>query len=669
MFRNILLSKTRIILLVCLLTITNYSIFANNFIEIKGIISDTKSKFIPYIFVSVENTDVKVVSDISGIFVLQLPDDTKFPFKLTFTSVNYVSQEITITKLNYKELQKVKLIAKEGYLAYEKKRKETEEKIKKESEEKKYEDIITAAGDKDAGFTSAEEVFTTMDMVDAAKVSSESPTIVESKSSPKTLAVKELPSDMRRIPPPPAAPTPNVSAGLLTAGELNDFTKWELWKDIKNTDLNSHKDIWKMYPNERYVAQLTNPNGNAILNAKVTLKDSQGNNIWQTYTDNTGKAELWANILTDSTQNTGSPYYIEFEYQNQTKTIKAEPFHTKINTLDMNIVCNEINAVDIDFIIDATGSMGDEIRYLQEELYDVIQKFQTNNSHIDLQTGSIFYRDFGDEYIIRKSEFSKDITQTVDFIKKQSAAGGGDYPEAADIALYESIENRNWRENTLSKIIFLVLDAPPHALDSCIEQMHRQIKIAAMKGIRIVPLVCSGTDKSTEYLMRTIALATNGTYVFLTDESGIGDPHIKPTTDKYEVEKLNHILLRIITQFSTPPNCNNDWNNFDSAITSFDRFIPKPYKENPEEDTKRIEDVSELLKVYPIPCNSILNIETLLNAPHLYVSDITGKVLQNFELEGTKSFAIDLTGYSNGIYFVNAFYQGRWYCVKFLLNR
>jgi hypothetical protein len=649
----------------------------DNFIEVKGIILDSKSKPVPYIIVSFDKTNdttlnIKSMSGIDGAFILRVPSNTKFPFKISFNSVNYVSKNLIITKTNYKKVQRIKLASKENYqLAYEKKRKLEKAKYNKEKRK--------LSGKK------GKVEFATTDVVDRASRDDldDSPTDITFKKksvsefNSKTINVACPPSpdyakDMEAtIISRPGLPNPinepQVEAGKLTAGELNDFAKWKLWEDITSTNLGIYQKTWKIYPNERYVAQLTNPDGMAIVNAKVVLKDKDGNNIWQSYTDNTGKAELWAKMLNDSLPNVGTPYYIEFEYQTQKIRIEAVPFYVRINTAEMNIKCNDVNAVDIDFVVDATGSMGDEIKYLQAELYDVIKKVQANNSHIDLRTSSIFYRDFGDEYVIRKSDFNKDINKTIDFIKEQGAAGGGDYAEAIDVALYESIENRDWRENALSKIIFLVLDAPPHEVDSCIKQIQRQIRIAAMKGIRIVPLVCSGTDKSTEYLMRSIALATNGTYVFLTDESGIGDSHIKPTTDKYEVEKLNHILLRIITEFATLPNCNNDWvNNFDSTINDFDKYLPKPYKDNPD-FTERV-DISAVLSVYPTPCNGKLNVDVLQNISHLYLSDITGKILQNFE-DVPKSFYINMNGYSNGIYFINVYYGGRWYSLKFVLSK
>src|SRR5690606_39087276 len=147
-------------------------------------------------------------------------------------------------------------------------------------------------------------------------------------------------------------------------------------------------------------------------------------------------------------------------------------------------------------------------------------------------------------------DFTKDIAKLVDFIKTNYADGGGDFPEAVDYALEEAIDNLTWSENATARIIFLVLDAPPHSRPDVIERLQKYIRLASAKGIRIVPLTCSGIDKSTEYLMRAFALLTNGTYLFLTDDSGIGGKHLEPTTDNYSVQLLNSLILRTIYQFS-----------------------------------------------------------------------------------------------------------------------
>ncbi|MEZ4986299.1 MAG: hypothetical protein R2795_14880 [Saprospiraceae bacterium] len=76
--------------------------------------------------------------------------------------------------------------------------------------------------------------------------------------------------------------------------------------------------------------------------------------------------------------------------------------------------------------------------------------------------------------------------------------------------------------------------------------------------MQIIPISCSGVDKSTEYLMRCMALATNGTYTFVTDHSGIGNSHIEPSTDVYKVEYLNDVITRLIVSRSRTTPCEKE---------------------------------------------------------------------------------------------------------------
>ncbi|MFB6351217.1 MAG: hypothetical protein ABEN55_03150, partial [Bradymonadaceae bacterium] len=59
----------------------------------------------------------------------------------------------------------------------------------------------------------------------------------------------------------------------------------------------------------------------------------------------------------------------------------------------------------------------------------------------------------------------------------------------------------------------------------------------------------SGIDKSAEFLLRSMAIATGGTYVFLTDDSGIGGNHIEPTIGEYEVHKLTDLLTAVAVRY------------------------------------------------------------------------------------------------------------------------
>ena len=84
-----------------------------------------------------------------------------------------------------------------------------------------------------------------------------------------------------------------------------------------------------------------------------------------------------------------------------------------------------------------------------------------------------------------------------------------------------------------------------------IESLQNQIKLAAEKGVKVIPIVASGINKETEFLMRSFALATNGTYVFITDDSGVGNSHLEPTVGDFDVEYLNDLIVRLVNEYST----------------------------------------------------------------------------------------------------------------------
>ncbi len=50
--------------------------------------------------------------------------------------------------------------------------------------------------------------------------------------------------------------------------------------------------------------------------------------------------------------------------------------------------------------------------------------------------------------------------------------------------------------------------------------------------------------------MRYFSVSTNGTYVFLTDDSGIGNKHLKPTATDFKDEKLNDLIVRLIEKYA-----------------------------------------------------------------------------------------------------------------------
>jgi len=415
-------------------------------------------------------------------------------------------------------------------------------------------------------------------------------------------------------------------SSLLTAGEVNDFTKWRMWEDYNATDFTTHSNKWNLYATQRYSVQLQNKDRKAVTGETVYLVNKDTKEIvWTAVSDNTGKAELWNGFLNNSKEKN-----LVIEIKGEKKQFMAVPFSQGINHIQLDRNCTVTNKVEIAFVVDATGSMGDEIDYLKEELGDILRKFSMKESSLDLFTSAVFYRDKGDEYVTSVQPFSKDIQHTVDFIKKQSAGGGGDYPEALKEALEAATGKLAWSADARTKIIFLLMDAPPH--DEAKNELAMLISTAAANGIRIVPVACSGTDKATEFIMRSMALATNGTYLFLTDDSGIGNPHIKPTTDEFKVELLNDLLQRVMEQMCFVHTCD----------TTKKTTEPLSVYSNPEK-----------IKVFPNPTHGPVTIETDKELLEILVADFTGKVIMRVQAKDSKKrYNIDLSGFPSASYFI-----------------
>lgn len=335
-----------------------------------------------------------------------------------------------------------------------------------------------------------------------------------------------------------------IQSGQITAGEWNDLANWDFWLNLgQNQDFSGMAQYWSVNLSSRISVNLKNNSAENIVDAKVELLNSTNEVLWTSKTDNFGMAELFP-LLSPNTNKEGLKVRVNDEVFTE-----IHDFSSGVNNLTINLSSPAAKKCDIAFVVDATGSMGDELEFLKVELIDVIGRVKEANPGTSLNLGSIYYRDTEDEFLTRASDFSTDINKTIDFIRKQSANGGGDFPEAVHTALDKAINNLQWSSTATSRIIFLVLDAPPHYEAQIVSQIHTLISEAAEKGIKVIPVTASGIDKETEYLMRYMSIATNGTYVFVTGDSGIGGEHLVATVGEYEVEHLNDLIVRLINKY------------------------------------------------------------------------------------------------------------------------
>ena len=344
------------------------------------------------------------------------------------------------------------------------------------------------------------------------------------------------------VPGEPDKPEIQVGAGMLTAGEWKDLDDIPFWTNLlNNNDWYKLMEQRGLFANKIVPVKIVDGNGNSCFNVPVVLKDSAGKEIYKAVSDVNGMAYLLYD-LDNQKQEAGCVSVGGKDYE------IAKESETKI-TVDAAAV--EVKQLDLLFMIDTTGSMGDELRYLQAELRDVIRRVAESGGAYAINLSVNFYRDNGDEYVVRSFEFTSDIDKAIAQINEQQSSGGGDYAEAVHLALEDVVNNHQWRNDAV-KLCFMVLDAPPHKeheIAGIDERMQKTVLSMAETGIRFIPLASSGVDTETEFLLRSWAVMTGGTYTFLTNHSGIGNAHLEPTIGDYEVEKLNDLLVRVISEY------------------------------------------------------------------------------------------------------------------------
>jgi hypothetical protein len=343
--------------------------------------------------------------------------------------------------------------------------------------------------------------------------------------------------------------TAGPEPGQLTAGEWRDLDHWSFWRGLfSRADIKPYEAQWGFYT-ERRVPVTVRAASTPLADAGVTLLGPGDVPLWRARTDVRGEAELFAGLYDGQGHES---YVLEVSSAGGLQRVEGVASGTQRIVVDAEGQ-SPARALDLMLVVDTTGSMGDELGYLQSELADVVDRVRTQaGQDVALRLSVNFYRDSGDEYLVRAFPFTTDIDAAIADLDAQSAHGGGDWPEAVHSALSDAIDQHEWSESATSRLCFIVLDAPPHEDPQTLDDIRQSVRTFAERGVRLVPIAASGVDQPTEFLLRSFAVATGATYTFLTDHSGIGGEHAEPTIGEYEIELLNDMLVRLISDSLTP---------------------------------------------------------------------------------------------------------------------
>lgn len=217
---------------------------------------------------------------------------------------------------------------------------------------------------------------------------------------------------------------------------------------------------------------------------------------------------------------------------------------------DVVLRLNQVQAqrarvLDLGFLIDVTGSMEDELRYVNREVADIVARITAEAPETQVRVGAVFYRDRHDSPALQRIAFTRDIAGFARAMQGIHASGGGDYPEDLNAGLEQAISGLGWASGNAVRTLVVISDAPPQRYPTQFDY-RTAMAHASARGIRILPVAASGADREVEFLFRAMATVTSSPYVYLTDDSGIGNPHMEADTDRVAVEYFHDLLTRLV---------------------------------------------------------------------------------------------------------------------------
>jgi len=210
--------------------------------------------------------------------------------------------------------------------------------------------------------------------------------------------------------------------------------------------------------------------------------------------------------------------------------------------------------LDVLFLIDTTGSMGDEIDRLKDSVRSVAERISGLPGNADLRLGMTVYRDRGDLFVTRTFDFTSSVDVFKAALAEVRADGGGDTPEDLNAGLHQAVTSPSWRGDDTVKLMFLIADAPPHLDYQDGPDYADDVRAAARRGIKIMPIASSGLDDQGEYVFRQLAQITMARFTFLTygaDGASPGDQTDHHVSD-YAVLALDDLVVRLVSDELRP---------------------------------------------------------------------------------------------------------------------
>ena len=344
---------------------------------------------------------------------------------------------------------------------------------------------------------------------------------------------------------PQTQPMP-LEQAVVTAGMVDDNAAFSDYLSFRKRTQVQHRE---RDVRERYLLEVNDARGHGVPDAEVAVQSANGATTWLR-TDASGKGWIHPDAFDPGHSGFYDVTVRQGGYQASAVLRRGQKSAVEVQLTQARQPARA--KLDLVFLVDATGSMGDEIDKLKSSLRSITDEVARLPSHPDLCLGLVAYRDRGDEFFVRSHDLTNDVGAFQGVLNALQAAAGGDEPEAMNEALHEAVHHISWRGDQTTRMVVLVADAPPH-LDYGGPQYDDDMMAALGKGIKLMSVGASGLNKQGEYIQRQMAQYTGGRFIFLTyadaslPASGPGRETAHDVRN-YSVQTLDKLIVRLVRE-------------------------------------------------------------------------------------------------------------------------
>lgn len=346
------------------------------------------------------------------------------------------------------------------------------------------------------------------------------------------------------------------SVGPVTAGSVDDNVDWDEYLRYRQEFDAKGIPVDRITVEGRQVFTVTDGTGLPVLGATIEVRDGGGSVVstLSTYAD--GRALFHPPTTVDPSSQQRPRYTATVSKGSVSQEVALEP-ETRLYDVRLDGAPRTSGvSLDVVFLIDTTGSMGDEIDRLKANISSMADKIAGLPAAPDVRYGMTLYRDRGDLFETRTFDLTSDQRAFGEALDEVQADGGGDTPEDLNAGLREAVDAQSWRGEDTVKLVFVVADAPPHLDYPGSTSYATTVVDAASQGIKVLPIGASGLDEQGEYVMRQLAQVTLGRFVFLTygvDGASPGESTpMNVERDQYSVLPLDELVVRLVADELEP---------------------------------------------------------------------------------------------------------------------